>query len=161
MTILKKEVESKARIRFSDCDPFNHLNNARYIDYIINAREDQLRDAYGFDIYRLASEKGVGWVSAQTQISYFSPAMLNEEVVIQTRLIGATDKSLLLEALMWNSGKTALKALMWAKLVHYNLQARRSETHAPDLVDFFSRIVSPLAADTTFDTRIKQLKAPK
>ncbi len=31
---------SKTKIRFQDCDPFNHLNNAAYINYLINARED-------------------------------------------------------------------------------------------------------------------------
>lgn len=37
-----KELESIAVARFQDCDPFSHLNNARYIDYFLNAREDQL-----------------------------------------------------------------------------------------------------------------------
>jgi acyl-CoA thioester hydrolase len=32
--ILSKELESTAVIRFQDCDPFGHLNNARYIDYL-------------------------------------------------------------------------------------------------------------------------------
>jgi len=76
MTELKKVLESKAKIRFHDCDPFNHLNNSRYIDYIVTARGDQLIDNYNFDIYQLAREQGIGWVTAQTQISYFSPAYL-------------------------------------------------------------------------------------
>ena len=29
-------------VRFQDCDPFGHLNNARYIDYFLNARQDQI-----------------------------------------------------------------------------------------------------------------------
>ena len=42
MKQLEKTIESKVKIRFPDCDPFNHLNNSKYIDYIINAREDHL-----------------------------------------------------------------------------------------------------------------------
>ena len=160
MATLKKEVESKTKIRFPDCDPFNHLNNSRYIDYIINAREDQLLANYGFDIYHLAAEKGVGWVSAQTQISYFFPAHLNEEVTIQTRLVGATEKSLLLEGLMWDSDKTSLKAVMWAKLVHYNLKMKRSERHSTELMDFFGQIVYPFSEETNFDERVKSLRTP-
>ncbi len=38
MNTTSKLWESKVLIRFSDCDPFNHLNNARYIDYFINAQ---------------------------------------------------------------------------------------------------------------------------
>ncbi len=32
---------SQAIIRFQDCDPYAHLNNGRYLDYFMNAREDQ------------------------------------------------------------------------------------------------------------------------
>ena len=157
-TIYKKEVVSKARIRFPDYDPFNHLNNSRYIDYIINAREDQLVENYGFDVYGLAFEKGVGWVSAQTQVSYLFPAFLNEEVTIATRLIGVTEKSLLVEGLMWNREKTTLKAVMWAKLVHYNLALKRSEMHSTELMALFDQIVFPFEEEINFEERVKKLR---
>jgi acyl-CoA thioesterase FadM len=37
-------------VRFSDCDPMGHLNNARYIDYMLNAREDHLKQAYQINL---------------------------------------------------------------------------------------------------------------
>ncbi|MDA8650906.1 thioesterase, partial [Flavobacteriaceae bacterium] len=49
--IENKILESKAIVRFQDCDPFNHLNNAAYLNYLVNAREDQLMEAYGINIY--------------------------------------------------------------------------------------------------------------
>lgn len=158
MTPLKKVLESTMKIRFHDCDPFSHLNNSRYIDYIITARGDQLIENYGFDIYKLASEKGLGWVTAQTQISYLSPARLMEEVFIQTRLIDCTEKSLLLEAFMLDTAKTNLKAVMWVKLVHYNLKTQRSCLHDEELMQLFSQIVHPLETDMSFDNRIQNLK---
>ena len=48
---MQKAFESEALIRFPDCDPFNHLNNAHYLDYFINAREDHLMNGMGFNIY--------------------------------------------------------------------------------------------------------------
>ncbi|MEO6346652.1 MAG: acyl-CoA thioesterase, partial [Aquaticitalea sp.] len=42
----KQSLESKMKIRFHDCDPFNHLNNSKYIDYILTARGDQLIENY-------------------------------------------------------------------------------------------------------------------
>ncbi len=116
MQLYKKVLESKMKIRFHDCDPFNHLNNSRYIDYIVTARGDQLLDNYNLDIYKLAQEKSIGWVSAQTQISYLTPAYLMEEVTIQTQLIAFSEKSLLFEGLIWNNDKMILKAVMWTKL---------------------------------------------
>ncbi len=155
---LKKLLESKMKIRFHDCDPFNHLNNSRYIDYMVTARGDQLIDNYDFDIYKLAREKGLGWVTAQTQVSYLSPAYLMEEVVIQTRLIDCTRKSLVMEALMLDAAKNKLKALMWAKLVHYNLITQRSHLHDETLMHFFRQIANPLDTEMSFEQRIQTLK---
>ena len=47
-----KILESKTLIRFQHCDPFNHLNNSEYLNYMVNAREDQLIKHYGIDIYK-------------------------------------------------------------------------------------------------------------
>lgn len=158
MKELKKIVESRMKIRFHDCDPFSHLNNSRYIDYMITARGDQLIDNYGFDIYQLAREKGLGWVMAQTQVSYLSPAYLMEEVIIETRLLDSTEKSLLLEACMWDTRKQVLKAVMWAKLVHYNLNTQRSHAHDEALMLFFGQVVNPLETVMNFEERIQDLK---
>lgn len=158
MKKLAKVIESKVRVRFPDCDPFNHLNNSRYIDYIINAREDQLLEAYEFDLYRLAKEQGISWVVAQNQIAYLLPAMLMETVTIESKLLSFDDKSLVVEALMWDEHKTALKAILWTKLVHYDLKINRSTIHSDDLKSFFSEIVNPLSEAVSFDERVEQLK---
>ncbi len=123
-------------------------------------KKDQLLKHYHFDVYELAMQKGIGWVSAQTQISYLFPAFPMEEVVIQTRLISVTEKGLLLEALMWNADKTILKAVMWVKFVHYNIKAQRSQFHSEELKAFFQQIVCPLPVETSFEERVNALKSP-
>ncbi|MDB5209185.1 MAG: acyl-CoA thioesterase [Sediminibacterium sp.] len=158
MTQLKKTLESKMKVRFHDCDPFNHLNNSRYIDYFMTARGDQLLEDYDFDIYSIAREQSVGWVSAQTQISYLSPAFLAEEVIIQTQLVSYSEKSLLFEAVMWKNDRTILKAVLWGKLVHVNLATQKSHTHSPELMQFFSGVVNPLSVNMSFDERVKDLR---
>lgn len=157
-TNLPIEMESKTRVRFPDCDPFNHLNNAKYIDYIINAREDQLLQYYDFDIYKLAAETGNAWVAAQTQIAYLFPAMLMEVVTIRTRLIAYDEKSLLVEAEMWDEHKTRIKAIMWAKLVHYQLKTKKSQTHSAELMELFKKVIAPLNVQVDFEERVEALK---
>jgi len=154
---LKKLLESKARIRFHDCDPFNHLNNSRYLDYMMTARSDQLMDNYGFDIYQLAREKGIGWVTAMTQISYRAPAYPNEVVTVQSRLLTFTEKSLLFEACMWDDALSVVKAVMWVKLVHFNLATQKSQSHNSELMEFFQQVVNPLPASANFETRVASL----
>ena len=155
---LKKVLESKIKIRFHDCDPYNHLNNSRYIDYLVTARGDQLIENYQLDIYQLAQTKLIAWVSAQTQISYIIPAYPMEEVTIQTQLLAYSEKSLLLEACMWNADKTVLKSVMWAKLVHFHLTTQISHPHSAELMGLFEQIVNPLPEPTDFETRVKNLR---
>ena len=159
MTTLTKTPESTMKVRFHDCDPFNHLNNSRYLDYIMSARTDQLLDYYGFDIYRIAREQRVGWVTAQTQISYLAPALLAEELVIQTQLISFSNKSLVFEAMMWDSGKRSLKAFLQATLVHFNLKTQQSEQHSGDLMEFFQQVVNPPVGGTSFEERVKTIRS--
>ena len=51
---MNKHPNSIYKIRFNDCDMFGHLNNARYIDYLINARQDHLKDEYNFDFLEIS-----------------------------------------------------------------------------------------------------------
>ena len=76
-------LESQLRIRFQDCDPFLHLNQACYLNYFVNAREDHLRTHYGLDIYKYAKENGLGWMVTKNQIAYLRQVMVNEIVTIE------------------------------------------------------------------------------
>ena len=151
--------ESKALIRFPDCDPFNHLNNARYIDYFINAREDHLLAYLNFNIYHFAAEYGLGWVVSKNQIAYLKPAFLMETVVIDSTLLqlGATD--LLVEMKMWNERRDKLKSVMWMHLVHINIKTQKPENHSQNLLDTFKPFVNALDDTVSFDERVNQLRS--
>lgn len=161
MKQLEKLPESEVKIRFPDCDPFNHLNNSKYIDYIINAREDHLLNYYDFDLHKIAKEKGISWVVAQNQIAYLAPAVLMETVTIQTRLISFDDKTLLMEASMWDKSKTRLKAVLWSKFTHFNLRTMRSEIHSSDFMDLFNQLHNPLQEVVSFEERVRLLRQTK
>src|SRR6478672_1840500 len=119
MQTLPKTLVSKTRVQYQDCDPLNHLNNSKYIDYIMAARTEQLLVHYNFNAADFAYKQKVGWVSAQTQISYFYPASWMEVLSIETRLIQFSESSLMVEGLLWDEHQSRLKSLMWAKLVHF------------------------------------------
>lgn len=158
MQALEKLPESRVKIRFHDCDPFNHLNNSRYIDYCMTARTDQLLEYYGMDIYKIARERSVGWVSALTQISYLSPALLAEEVIIQTRLLSFSEKALLFEAVMLDSTGAMVKAVLWGKLVHIHLGSQKSHEHSPELMSLLAFVVNPLSGPLSFEERAAALR---
>src|SRR5215831_10798081 len=100
-------------IRFNDCDPMGHLNNGRYIDYFLNAREDHLRDHYEIDLREWAKQ-GHGFVVSRHDIRYLRPVNYNDKVAIRTALIGWEETTLLVEMVMTdNAGQ--LKAIVWTE----------------------------------------------
>jgi thioesterase III len=150
---MEKIVSSKTKIRFQDCDPFNHLNNSKYVDYFINAREDQLIAHYDIDIYKIAFQEKIGWVVASNQISYLKPAFMNENIIIESQLIQYSAKSLHVELRMYNEQRTELKSVMWSKFVHIDIATQRSIDHAEKFTQLFDSIVLPVA-ETYFEERV-------
>jgi len=137
MKKLPNTLQSTVKIRFQDCDPFNHLNNAAYLNYFVNAREDQIAEHYGVDIYKMARTIGKSWVVGSNQIAYINPAFLMEEVIIESQLLKHDNYSLLVELKMWNKEKTKIKAIMWSSFVHFDLMKQKRELHSNELMELF------------------------
>lgn len=155
---ITKTPESIAVIRFPDCDPFNHLNNSRYIDYFINAREDHLANNYDFDVYRYAKKTGRSWLVTQNQIAYFNPAQLMEKVIILSTILEWNASDILVEMLMWNEEKTLLKSVLWTTFTHYDLIHQKRSKHNAYLNEKFSEYENPLPSPLRFEQRIVNIK---
>ena len=154
---LPKIPSSRAIVRFQDCDPYGHLYNARYLDYFMNAREDQLMNVYQFDIYGIGMTEGLGWVVAQNQIAYLQPALLMEKLEITSRLIEFSPKTITVEFEMFNEDRSQRKSLMWTRLVHFDLRSRKSATHRDAFMELFESVHAPVEA-RSFDDRVAQLR---
>ena len=155
---LPRILKSQATIRFQDCDPYGHLYNAKFIDYFMNAREDQLIENYGLDIYAIGNTEGIGWVVAQNQIAYLQPALLMEKVWITSKLIEFSPRSITVEFEMWNTDETILKALMWSRFVHFDIRKRQSIVHAEKYTELFTAAHHPVG-QADFESRIKALRS--
>lgn len=158
MKKIPKIVTSKTKIRFQDCDPFNHLNNGSYINYFMNHREDMLIKHYDVDIYALAKTTGKSWVSSTNQIAYLRPAFLMETVTFESQLINYSETDLLVEMRMYNANKTELKAIIWCGFVHFNFVKQSRDTHDEKFMNLFKQIHSPIEKIHTFEDRIRLLK---
>lgn len=157
MSDLPSVLESTVKIRFQDCDPFNHLNNAAYINYLINAREDEVVEKYGLDIYKIAKTEGKSWVVGSNQIAYLKPAFLMEQVVVQSQLIRFNESELRVEFRMLTEDKSEVKAVMWSHLVYFNFMSKKRDTHSDYFTNLFESVVAPVE-ETIFEDRIATFK---
>ena len=153
---MEKTPSSTYQIRYQDCDPLAHLNNGRYIDYFMNAREDHLREYYDLDIYELSKNAGYGWVVMQNQIAYLKPANLNEKVVLESMLIHFDTFTVIVEMKMWNEDRTQLKAVFWSKLVAIDI-VKGKKTPIPKEFYLLEDILVPVDVSRGFDKRVEEL----
>ena len=69
-------------VRTYECDSYEHVNNAVYLQYLEWARWEYLKDI-GFD-YDGARKAGYGTFVARIAINYKRPALTDDELVIMT-----------------------------------------------------------------------------
>jgi YbgC/YbaW family acyl-CoA thioester hydrolase len=136
------KLSSTYTIRFNDCDPFGHLNNARYIDYLLNAREDHLKEYYQIDLLQFVA-KGFAWVVSNHEIQYIRPANYNERVAIQSEMIEVGESHLLVEMLMLDEKAENLKAILWTKFTCINIKTGKRELHSAEFVDLARPMLIP------------------
>lgn len=148
--------ESRVRIRFKDCDPHGHLYNTRFIEYMLEAREDQLIEHYGLNLMDYAEQRKMAWILVKNEISYLKEAKRNEYVIIKTSLINTTEKSLVVEYQMWSDDKNELKAILWSKFIHVDISTKKTTPHPKDVKEMLESLVVPID-EMIMDDRIKSL----
>ena len=129
-------------VRFNDCDPLGHLNNSKYIDYFLNAREDHLKASYGIDLKEWAS-RGLGFVVSRHEIQYIRSVTYNETICIRSVLAGYGDNYLDVEMLMYDRDQQSLKAILWSRFTHINTRTGRKEDHPAEITEFARQILMP------------------
>ena len=78
-------------VRFRDCDPMGHANNAVYLTYLEQARFAHWREVWGFDFEGLPKDTP-GVILARAEIDYRVPAKYGDvlEIRIGLERVGRT-----------------------------------------------------------------------
>lgn len=152
------ETKSFMKIRFSDCDPFGHLNNSRYLDYMLNAREDHVAEHYGFTNEEHAQKTGCTWVALQNEIAYLKEVRYNKVVEISSKIVHFDDRTAKIEVLMKDPETDKIYAVLWCTGIYFNLQTRKSETQPDELKELFKGFHIELD-HKDFQSRVNHLRA--
>ncbi len=73
-------------VRFRDCDPLGHVNNAAYLTYLEQARLFYWRSMWGFGSAAAAALPGV--IIARAEIDYKRPAQYGQVLDVRLSLSG-------------------------------------------------------------------------
>ncbi len=154
-----QETESRVVVRFQDCDPLQHLNNAKYFDYYFNAREDQVPKLYGIEMIDLIRKYQAAWVVYNHNISYVRPAMVGDWVRIMSRILWHNHNTVVVEYYMTDDNKKELKNVLWTTLRYVTLKSGKSTDHKGAVLEFLKAISGDFdISDHTISQRVKQIK---
>jgi acyl-CoA thioester hydrolase len=151
---------SRMLVRFQDCDPFGHLNNIRYLDYFLNARDNQVTHDYGVSLYDFIQKEKKGWVILKNEIAYLRAVACGSEVAVRTATVYFSDYEAIVEGRMLDKEEQNLHALLWMRLAFFDITTGRRIKHDPDIQAFFEvvRLKEFDAQTTTFDQRVQDLQ---
>jgi acyl-CoA thioester hydrolase len=88
-------------IRFGDLDMLQHVNNARYLSYL-----EQARIQYAFDVLQWDGDwRTLNMMLARVEVDYRAPLFLNDRLTVYTRCSRLGNKSFTLEYLLVRTGQ--------------------------------------------------------
>lgn len=108
-------IQLRLVVRFSDCDPLGHANNATYSTYLEQARIVLWRRQAGFELRSAAQaggRRGEGFILARTEIDFRSQAHDGDELEVRLGLtsFGRTSATYAYEIVHVSSGRLVASA---------------------------------------------------
>jgi acyl-CoA thioester hydrolase len=120
-------ITHRLQVRFRDCDPLGHVNNAVYMTYLEQARFNLWKAQMGFQA-RSASDpgpRGVGFILARVEFDYRAQAKYGDMLDIKLSLgdFGRTSFTYTYEIV--DAGSGALIATAKTVLVRFDYDAQK------------------------------------
>jgi thioesterase-3 len=101
------ETISEIKIRGYHVDYFNHVNNARYLEFLEEGRWDYSEKNGLIDAFH---ERGISHVTVNININYRRSAVVGQILKIETRVVGKRNKSFIMGQKVFLQGSEKLIA---------------------------------------------------
>lgn len=76
---------SEIKVRPDDIDMNNHVHNAKYLDYVLTARYEQMTNNYNMSMKDFM-EKGFNWVVSAVHIDWKRALNLGDTAIVKTQM---------------------------------------------------------------------------
>lgn len=150
---MQKELSTVVKVRFSDCDPIGHLNNVKYLEYMLNAREDHVENGYGFTYEEYTRRTGCTWITVQNEIAYLKEVRYNAKVMITSKTIEVSDRLSKVEILMKSEDGKTVHSILWLTVIYFDMKTRQSAVHPTETKELFKEFLVELT-EANFQERV-------
>jgi acyl-CoA thioesterase FadM len=152
---MNKRPSTELLVKFSECDPFGHLYNVRYLDLMFDGREQHVAENYPLLRSEMLSRQR-NWVITSTDIRYVQAAAFGERVLVESSVFGVTRHGVMLEIAMVEADSSRLKALLWSKLQYVDLNRGAIVFHSEEIQLFLDGAQIQMG-ERSLDERVKAL----
>ncbi|MBN3859447.1 YbgC/FadM family acyl-CoA thioesterase [Neisseriaceae bacterium PsAf] len=126
------------KVRGFHLDLYRHVNNARYLEFLEEARWDMTDSA---DVMRDLHRKHLGFVIVNININYRSPAVLGDELEVQSTIKEFNEKKGIIEQVIINTKNNKVVVDAEVTYVILDLQTQKVGQLDDDLMQGFSSLV--------------------
>jgi thioesterase III len=127
--------EKRITVRGYHLDLYNHVNHARYLEFLEEARWAYLEEKHPVEWF---VENGIGFVIANININYKRPALLNNVLLISSKLAKTGTKSIVVEQVIHLDGTDTIIADALVTFVLVDLKTGKSMPLNDELISLFS-----------------------
>ena len=135
--------QTDIRVRGYHLDLYQHVNNARYLEFLEEARWQYFEDAHVLEAF-LAS--GLGLAVVNININYRRGAVMNDRLVIHTRFKTISQRSAVLEQIIKLKNSDTVVADAEITFVVVDPKANKAVALEGDLAALLTRLVEDEAA---------------
>jgi YbgC/YbaW family acyl-CoA thioester hydrolase len=125
------------KVRPDDIDMFNHVHNSIYLDYVLDARYEQMEIYYGMSMEKFL-ELGYGWVVKSVQLHYKRPLKLGDKFSVTTGIISVNNKGCKVTFEIKNLKNNKTSTDGWFDFVMIDLKTGRSVEVTDDIIEKYT-----------------------
>ena len=136
-------ITHRLQVRFRDCDPLGHVNNAVYLTYLEQARFNLWKAQLGFQARSSADPgpRGVGFILARVEFDFRAQARYGDDLDVKLMLHGFGRTSFIYTYEIVNAATGQLVSTAKTVLVRFDYDA---QTPAPLDDAFKAQLSTPV-----------------
>lgn len=134
--------ESEIKVRPDDIDLNNHLHSTKYLDYMLAARFEQMRDGYKMPMESF-NERGLNWVANTFHIDYKRTMKLGDTAIVRTAIDEIGPASVKVRFEIINKATKKLCAEGYGNFTLVDLKTGRPVRIPLDVMEHYSLLKKP------------------
>lgn len=115
------------KIRFADCDPMGHTNNAKYFTYMEQSRVALFKQIFHIPAKTALKPEHFPFILAEISCKFLKPTFVEESLIISAKVVDVGNKSFMIAYEMRDEGTGEIVAKGESAQVWYDYKTGKTQ----------------------------------